>query len=407
MQLKNSIKWSRGSPSNKNTVSAVENHGDTGPTYFYIFVKVVSTISKDDRKTPKGTDPAEENLTPWQKANREYLKKQEAEGSWTPKVIDGTNESSEEGPSEGEPMEGEYLDENGEYQGAPRTDSFADTLPKIKQQRSSVLYRRLGLIILILLIPLFAALYYVSPLSKLSQVSVSGTEAVKPEAIITASGFETGADMWPQYFDREKNEAAIKQANPRIKSVSLGIERLNQFHLKVTEYPEVALLAKNDQYHPILANGKVLDETMKNPTENMPILEDFDSDKKILSVLQQYQKLSQEIRKGISQIKYSPSDSNKELLTIFMNDQNQVIVNISNLAKQMKYYPQVAKDLDGKGVIDMEVGIYSYKYQDETAESGEEGTETSSEGNENTQQVDENTLTQDEIPADVTNVTGG
>lgn len=364
-------------------------------------------ISRDDGKTPNGIEPEDENLTPWQKANREYMKKQEAEGSWTPKVIDGATEVEEGQGADPEAPEGEYLDENGEYQGIPRTDSFADTLPKIKQQRSSVLYRRLGLIIVILLIPLFAALYYVSPLSKLSQISVAGTEAVKPQDIINSSGFKTGADMWPQYFDRAQNEAAIKQANPRIKSVSLGIERLNQFHLKVTEYPEVALLAKNDQYHPILANGKVLDETMKNPTENMPILEDFDSDKKILTVLQEYQKLSQEIRKGISQIKYSPSDSNKELLTIFMNDQNQVIVNISNLSKQMKYYPQVAKDLDGKGVIDMEVGIYSYKYQDETSESGEEGTETSSDGNENTQQVDENTLTQDEISADVANVTGG
>ncbi len=66
-----------------------------------------------------------------------------------------------------------------------------------------------------------------------------------------------------------------------------------------------------------------------------------------------------------------------------MNDGNQVILNINNLANQMKYYSQVAKDMDEKGVIDMEVGIYSYPYSStqETAESDSTEETTGSEEN--------------------------
>jgi len=42
------------------------------------------------------------------------------------------------------------------------------------------------------------------------------------------------------------------------------------------------------------------------------------------------------------------------------------------MSSQMKYYPQVAKEMDEKGVIDMEVGIFAYPYQ--TSESTTETT---------------------------------
>ena len=42
----------------------------------------------------------------------------------------------------------------------------------------------------------------------------------------------------------------------------------------------------------------------------------------------------------------------------------------------MKYYLQVAKEMSEKGVIDMEVGIYSYPYPSNETEK-EENTESS------------------------------
>ena len=122
----------------------------------------------------------------------------------------------------------------------------------------------------------------------------------------------------------------------------------------------MALLASDNHYSPILESGVVVNEPSDQPLEGLPILESFSDQSKIKEVLTAYQKLSQEIREGISQIKYTPRDSNDELLTIYMNDGNQVIVNISNMASQMQYYPQIAKDLKEDSIIDMEVGIFTY-----------------------------------------------
>ena len=76
----------------------------------------------------------------------------------------------------------------------------------------------------------------------------------------------------------------------------------------------MALLASDNHYSPILESGVVVNEPSDQPLEGLPILESFSDQSKIKEVLTAYQKLSQEIREGISQIKYTPRDSNDELL---------------------------------------------------------------------------------------------
>ena len=71
-----------------------------------------------------------------------------------------------------------------------------------------------------------------------------------------------------------------------------------------------------------------------------------------------YNKLPQEIKQGISEIKYAPSKTNKDLINVYMNDGNRVIVNISDLSEKMAYYSQVAEQMDKPGIVDMEVGIF-------------------------------------------------
>lgn len=44
---------------------------------------------------------------------------------------------------------------------------------------------------------------------------------------------------------------------------------MNEFDLDVTEYKEIALIAKNNQYYPVIENGTVLDEKVANPTKNL------------------------------------------------------------------------------------------------------------------------------------------
>lgn len=348
-------------------------------------------------KTNDSNNPSEdEQLTPWQIANRKYLEEQakkaveqNRESTDEDDLVDEENEAANEISEE----ELEKIEEEIEEKttGEPYNGSFADRLPNLKTQRNRILYKRLSIIFIVLSIPLLFLVYYISPLSKLAKVEVTGNKEVTANEVVSGMKLETGENLWDQYFHKKTYISNLEKKQPRIKSASIQLENLNQLKVNVAEYDEVALVSKNDQYYPVLENGTVLSEAIENPTKNLPILENFTSDAKIKEFLKEYKQLSSEKQKTISEVKYAPSDSNKELLNLYMNDGNQVIINISNLVSQMKYYSKVAKDMDGTGVIDMEVGIFSYSTSEDTEDSGTEETDTSTTNSEDTDENQENT----------------
>jgi cell division protein FtsQ len=341
----------------------------------------------------------DEQLTPWQKANRMYLnrkskKKSETENDDPDQTMNESEEPEETGKTEEQAKETAVIhteqeeNEQESRENGPYNGSFVKRLPNLKSQRNKVLIRRLSLIISILLIPLLFFIYYVSPYSKLAAVDVSGNTVVSSQEVKESANLTLGRNFWPQYWHKQEHIDRLKEEQPRIKDASIKISSMNHFKLTVSEYKEVALVAKNNDYSPVLENGTVLDEKVENPTKNLPILEGFDSDKKIKQLMEQYNKLSSELQKAISEIKYTPTSSNKNLLLLYMNDGNQVIINITNLPDQMKFYSQVAKEMDEKGTIDMEVGIFSYP-NESTEETGQtEQTEQTTPATENN--LDEN-----------------
>lgn len=308
-------------------------------------------------------------MTPWQKENLKYLQEKGNQPAWSSSASDETEDMSqahedeltEETLFEAEQAIEETDDEKeGVTEPEKKARFFADRLPNLKAYRNQVLIRRLALIIGLLMIPLLIVLYFVSPLSRLANVVVKGNQEVSAEAILENSDLAVNEEMWPQFFERNQSVAAIKKELPRIKNASISLSGINRFDITVTEFQEVALLAKDGGYAPVLENGAVLEDISEQPEEGLPVLENFSAEDKIKATLSAYQELSSEIRDGISQIKYTPRDSNDELLTLFMNDGNQVIVNISNMVSQMQYYPQIAKDLTEDSIVDMEVGIFTY-----------------------------------------------
>lgn len=316
-------------------------------------------------------------LTPWQKEHLLYLESQGidpeiAEEPETEILLDKTLDSFEEEALDA-PNE---KDEGNSQSTIDKPFSFSDHLPNFKAYRDKKLRKRLLILVVIFLVPLLGSLYYISPLSKVSAVVVAENPLTPKEALIESSQIVKDERLWPQFFARQRIATAIEKANPRVKKATITLQQWNQLHLHVEEYSESAYLVKGNDYLPILENGTILQEPQKEVTKGRVIVENFTDETLILETLKQYKELPEEIQDAISQITYAPSKNNEELLTIFMNDGNQVIVGISKLADHMKYYLQVAKEMSEKGVIDMEVGIYSYSYPSNETEE-EENTESS------------------------------
>ena len=328
---------------------------------------------KDKEKKSSSTEE-HDALTPWQKEHLLYLESQGidpeiAEEPETEILLDKTLDSFEdEAPNE--------KDEGNSQSTIDKPFSFSDHLPNFKAYRDKKLRKRLLILVVIFLVPLLGSLYYISPLSKVSAVIVAENPLTPKEALIESSQIVKNERLWPQFFARQRIATAIEKANPRVKKATITLQQWNQLHLHVEEYSESAYLVKGNDYLPILENGTILQEPRKEVTKGRVIVENFTDETLILETLKQYKELPEEIQDAISQITYAPSKNNEELLTIFMNDGNQVIVGISKLADHMKYYLQVAKEMSEKGVIDMEVGIYSYPYPSNETEK-EENTESS------------------------------
>lgn len=316
-------------------------------------------------------------LTPWQKEHLLYLESQGidpeiAEEPETEILLDKMLDSFEE-----EALDASNEKDEGNSQSTiDKPFSFSDHLPNFKAYRDKKLRKRLLILVVIFLVPLLGSLYYISPLSKVSAVVVAENPLTPKEALIESSQIVKNERLWPQFFARQRIATAIEKANPRVKKATITLQQWNQLHLHVEEYSESAYLVKGNDYLPILENGTILQEPQKEVTKGRVIVENFTDETLILETLKQYKELPEEIQDAISQITYAPSKNNEELLTIFMNDGNQVIVGISKLADHMKYYLQVAKEMSEKGVIDMEVGIYSYPYPSNETEK-EENTESS------------------------------
>ena len=331
---------------------------------------------KDKEKNSSSTEE-HDALTPWQKEHLLYLESQGidpeiAEEPETEILLDKTLDSFEK-----EALDASNEKDEGNSQSTiDKPFSFSDHLPNFKAYRDKKLRKRLLILVVIYLVPLLGSLYYISPLSKVSAVVVAENPLTPKEALIESSQIVKNERLWPQFFARQRIATAIEKANPRVKKATITLQQWNQLHLHVEEYSESAYLVKGNDYLPILENGTILQEPQKEVTKGRVIVENFTDETLILETLKQYKELPEEIQDAISQITYAPSKNNEELLTIFMNDGNQVIVGISKLADHMKYYLQVAKEMSEKGVIDMEVGIYSYSYPSNETEE-EENTESS------------------------------
>jgi cell division protein FtsQ len=334
----------------------------------------------------------DDSLTPWERENKKYLEKRGENPIWEESPHFSHHKKNEpEEVEEQEPVEeeetAEPVEETPEEPAEVEYESFTKKLPKLKKQRDKRVRRRLTIIVSISVVLILGLVYYVSPLSKLGAISVVNNESVSKEEIIKSSKLKTDDSLWSQYFSRKTNERAIVKQNKRVKSAKISLSGINNFKIKIVNFKEIAYEKVDKGYVVVLESGTVMSDkilTDKDLNKSLPTLEGFNSkDDKVMEVIKEYNQIDAKIRTKISNIKYTPSKVNPDLVTLNMNDGNQVLISSEDMKTKLKYYDQVAGNMQEKGVIDMEVGIYSYpfsmqKEEQESSETKDSKTEDSS-----------------------------
>lgn len=203
-------------------------------------------------------------------------------------------------------------------------------------------------------------IFFVSPISKVQKVTISGNEIVSVKQIKHFSPVKKGTPLLSVWGKRKSLAASLKKRSQRMASVKMTLPSFNTVHIQVEEYPTIGYLYRDRGYQPILKSGVIIKNKVLNPRDGFPILRKFQNPAKLRRTIRQYRRIDPPVRAAINTISYSPVKSNQDRVFIQMNDGNRVYASISSFGDKMDYYPSINAKLKTKSVINLEVGAYSY-----------------------------------------------
>ena len=198
-----------------------------------------------------------------------------------------------------------------------------------------------------------------SPYGKVGELFVEGESTIPDQLVLDASKVTSKQTVIGTLASEKAIEAAIIASLPQVKRVTVKRNGLNAIIIKVAEYQTLAYLSDNNQYQSILENGMILNEAYKFPRGNKPLLTNFEQGPILNEFITGFKKISKDVQDSISEIQYMGTKTNHYKILIYMNDGNQIIANITDIATKIAYYPDILQKLDKKkGTLDMEVGVF-------------------------------------------------
>lgn len=219
--------------------------------------------------------------------------------------------------------------------------------------------RVLKLVILFSLILLFM-IYIISPLSKINTLHVTGNHDLTKEQVEKNTNIYPERFIWGVYLTRHQ---LIKQAvrkNPQIKSLRIEVTGPQSLRISVKENALLGTAVMNNDTYAVLADGQL---QRTKTADNGIAYKRFDGHKKALAATAaQLGKLKPAIRNGISSVSYQPTKEYPDRVIIYMRDGNTVYGDLNTIGDKMGYYPAIAASMKNKGIIDLQVGAYSYDY---------------------------------------------
>jgi len=240
--------------------------------------------------------------------------------------------------------------------------SLEDRLPKLKEQRRKRANRRLIILLFFFFLFVCGFIYIQSPLSRVGELTIDGNHFASKEKIVKASKLTNKSIVLN--MKKSTLEHRILQV-PEVKKVKIDMKFPNHIIIKVEEYRQIGFLYIEGQAKPLLENGHVTRITSDMTTQPGPVLKSFDKDKPLQMTIKELKAMPDEIRQLISEIIYSPKNTDPYSIIAFMNDGNEVHATLRTFAEKMVYYPDLVKQLqpEEKGIVDLEVGVFFKSYQ--------------------------------------------
>ncbi len=212
---------------------------------------------------------------------------------------------------------------------------------KVKVKKLSL--KRVIILLLILYLVIYS-LYYVFKMP-IKNIYIKGTNLITDNEIISAAHIKN----YPSIFKTttlglKKNIKKI----PLVKDVKIRKSLLGKLTIEVEEYKILFYNLNNKKI--VLDDEKEIDDT--SSYKGVPTLINYVPDTIYAKLIKSLLKVDSDILSSISEIEYSPSKSNEEVIDdtrfiLRMNDTNTVYANLINI-KNLNHYDEIYSTLNNQ-----------------------------------------------------------
>ncbi|WP_211745435.1 FtsQ-type POTRA domain-containing protein [Paenibacillus sp. Marseille-Q4541] len=243
-----------------------------------------------------------------------------------------------------------------------------ESMPKRKTNR------KLITVLILLFIAILAAVFFRSPVSKISQIQIDGNVFTTKEEILAKSGLAVGN---PFFGDNGTEVEKKLKENPAVSAATVDKQFPGTIVIHIKEYDAVAYeLASDGQLHAILSSGVSVTLPESGMAVEKPILTHWKDDDPVKVELSKVLKeIPNELTTDISEIIPSPTPSFPDRIKLYTKSQFEVITSVSLLKDKVSYLNQVI-ETEEPGIITM-LEADSYEPfnpappEEESAETGE------------------------------------
>lgn len=205
-------------------------------------------------------------------------------------------------------------------------------------------------------IPLFlvifigVALYYLYQylsVLPITNIYIIGNDTVKDQEIITIAEISD----YPSFLKTSSSSIQKRLAkSPYFTKVKVQRRIWGQVYIKVEE---AKLLFINTENRLVFSNEKEAENT-KNLS--VATLMNYTPDTKYKELIRQLGKMEEDIRDKISEIKYEPTEQDKDRFALYMNDGNMVYLTLTKFNK-ISYYNTILADFPcERGILNLDSG---------------------------------------------------
>jgi len=246
-----------------------------------------------------------------------------------------------------------------------------DMMPVLREPKKTAKgSRKLLAILLLLFAILLAVLFFRSPISKISEIAISGGQYLSTEAILDAVGVKEGVDS---YF--YPSEASLAKRIAKLAPVESVVVRKNfpgKLDIQVHEFPAVAFeLMNTGEITAILSNGTVL-TAGSNFVVDKPVLSGWmKDDPNKAKLIKALAAIPDDLLTDFSEIMPYPSNSYKDRIKIYTRTKFEIITAVSLLPDKAETIHAVIETQE-PGSLTMLLSDRYVPYIDENGTEGDQ-----------------------------------